>query len=317
MDPGPLRLGERVRVVARAHGVGGAVRVPSQALDLAPLGRRARRGGAGGADRCLRCRARARGRPRPRVGPGAHLGHAASLRAGQRGHHLADRGRGAALPVRGGRLAGAGARQRARRGRRAAGPHQAAFPFQQHEHHRRPGTPGPGRGRARGAGPVGPVPRGPGRRQGRIEPGRGSGTGRALPVDRTTAPGRPPAGPLAQGRTPALAAAVAPPGVAAPRRKRGFARDFKAPRGRHHRHRGDLRPRTPAGQHPQSGPRAPGARHVRRGPLEPRAGSGHAQTNIAHRLAYTFGPKARVHGRWHEGYYLAELRVPLPAGGRS
>jgi len=53
------------------------------------------------------------------------------------------------------------------------------------------------------------------------------------------------------------------------------------------------------------------------GPLEPRAGSGHAQTNIAHRLAYTFGPKARVHGRWHEGYYLAELRVPLPAGGRS
>ena len=45
--------------------------------------------------------------------------------------------------------------------------------------------------------------------------------------------------------------------------------------------------------------------------------SGHAQRNIAHRLAYTFGPRARVTGRWHEGYYLAELRVPLPAGGRS
>ena len=51
--------------------------------------------------------------------------------------------------------------------------------------------------------------------------------------------------------------------------------------------------------------------------LEGRGGSGHAQRNIAHRLAYTFGPRARVTGRWHEGYYLAELRVPLPAGGRS
>jgi len=41
-------------------------------------------------------------------------------------------------------------------------------------------------------------------------------------------------------------------------------------------------------------------------------GSGHAQRNIAHRLAFAYGPKARVTGRWHEGYYLAELRVPLP-----
>ena len=38
------------------------------------------------------------------------------------------------------RLAGAGARQRARRGRCAAGADQAAFPVQQHEHHRRPGA---------------------------------------------------------------------------------------------------------------------------------------------------------------------------------
>ena len=48
-----------------------------------------------------------------------------------------------------------------------------------------------------------------------------------------------------------------------------------------------------------------------------RQGSGHAQRSIAHRLAYAYGHKARVTGRWHEGYYLAELRVPLPAGGRS
>lgn len=42
-----------------------------------------------------------------------------------------------------------------------------------------------------------------------------------------------------------------------------------------------------------------------------RGGTGHAQRSIAHRLAYTFGNKARVTGRWHEGYYLAELRIPL------
>jgi len=52
-------------------------------------------------------------------------------------------------------------------------------------------------------------------------------------------------------------------------------------------------------------------------PLEGRGGSGHARSSIAHRLAYAYGPRARVTGRWHEGYYLAELRVPLPPGGRS
>jgi two-component system sensor histidine kinase AlgZ len=41
------------------------------------------------------------------------------------------------------------------------------------------------------------------------------------------------------------------------------------------------------------------------------SGTGHAQRSIAHRLAYAFGPRARVTGRWHEGYYLAELQVPL------
>ncbi|MCC8362909.1 histidine kinase [Lysobacter sp. A6] len=44
---------------------------------------------------------------------------------------------------------------------------------------------------------------------------------------------------------------------------------------------------------------------------EGRGGTGHAQRSIAHRLAYAFGPRARVQGRWHEGYYLAELRIPL------
>ena len=40
-------------------------------------------------------------------------------------------------------------------------------------------------------------------------------------------------------------------------------------------------------------------------------GAQHAQRSIAHRLAYAFGPRAKMTGRWHEGYYLAEFRVPL------
>ena len=40
-------------------------------------------------------------------------------------------------------------------------------------------------------------------------------------------------------------------------------------------------------------------------------GSGHAQRSIAHRLEFAFGPRARMTGRWHEGYSLAEFRVPL------
>jgi two-component system, LytTR family, sensor histidine kinase AlgZ len=50
-------------------------------------------------------------------------------------------------------------------------------------------------------------------------------------------------------------------------------------------------------------------------PREGDGGSGHALRSIAHRLAYAFGPRARVTGRWHEGYYLAELRVPMRRGG--
>jgi len=44
---------------------------------------------------------------------------------------------------------------------------------------------------------------------------------------------------------------------------------------------------------------------------EPGQGARHAQRSIAHRLAFAFGPRAKMAGRWHEGYYLAEFRVPL------
>ena len=45
-------------------------------------------------------------------------------------------------------------------------------------------------------------------------------------------------------------------------------------------------------------------------------GAHHAQSSIAHRLAYAFGPAARMTGRWREGYYQAEFRVPLRGGDR-
>lgn len=63
-------------------------------------------------------------------------------------------------------------------------------------------------------------------------------------------------------------------------------------------------------------PAPPPREHDDPGAPPGKPGSRHAQRSIAHRLAYAFGPKARVTGHWHEGYYLAEVRVPLP-GGRS
>jgi two-component system sensor histidine kinase AlgZ len=56
-------------------------------------------------------------------------------------------------------------------------------------------------------------------------------------------------------------------------------------------------------------PAAPGTRHVR--PDGAPGGQRTRAASIAHRLAYAFGPKRTRDGRWHEGYYLAELRVPL------
>ncbi|TKR30471.1 sensor histidine kinase [Luteimonas gilva] len=41
------------------------------------------------------------------------------------------------------------------------------------------------------------------------------------------------------------------------------------------------------------------------------AGAGHAQRNIGHRLAYAFGPRARMTAGAAEGYYVCELSLPL------
>ncbi len=46
-----------------------------------------------------------------------------------------------------------------------------------------------------------------------------------------------------------------------------------------------------------------------RAPLD--AGAGHAQASIAHRLAYRFGPAARMTAGWSEGYYACEITLPL------
>jgi len=43
------------------------------------------------------------------------------------------------------------------------------------------------------------------------------------------------------------------------------------------------------------------------------AGSGarHAQHSIGHRLAYAFGPRARMTTQWQDGYYRCDLTVPI------
>jgi len=40
-------------------------------------------------------------------------------------------------------------------------------------------------------------------------------------------------------------------------------------------------------------------------------GAGHAQRSIAHRLAYRFGPQARVTSGWNDGYYGCEVTLPI------
>ncbi|AKC88234.1 sensor histidine kinase [Pseudoxanthomonas suwonensis] len=40
-------------------------------------------------------------------------------------------------------------------------------------------------------------------------------------------------------------------------------------------------------------------------------GAGHAQRSIAHRLAWRFGPQARVTAGWADGYYACEVMLPL------
>ena len=44
------------------------------------------------------------------------------------------------------------------------------------------------------------------------------------------------------------------------------------------------------------------------------AGAQHARHNIGQRLAFAFGKDARMTGHWDEGYYQAEIRVPLDGG---
>lgn len=46
-------------------------------------------------------------------------------------------------------------------------------------------------------------------------------------------------------------------------------------------------------------------------------GAGHAQRNIAGRLSYAFGHRARLTGAWRDGAYCCEVVIPLTAGGTS
>ena len=45
-----------------------------------------------------------------------------------------------------------------------------------------------------------------------------------------------------------------------------------------------------------------------------RGGTRHAQASIGQRLAYSFGPGARMTARWSEGYYQVNLRLPVGTG---
>lgn len=42
-------------------------------------------------------------------------------------------------------------------------------------------------------------------------------------------------------------------------------------------------------------------------------GAGHAQSSIAHRLAYRFGAQARMTAQWRDGYYECEIVLPIKA----
>ena len=56
-------------------------------------------------------------------------------------------------------------------------------------------------------------------------------------------------------------------------------------------------------RNPSPDPQAPGLLLAR--------GAGHAQHSIAHRLAWRFGPAARMTAGWDEGYYVCEITVPV------
>ena len=42
-------------------------------------------------------------------------------------------------------------------------------------------------------------------------------------------------------------------------------------------------------------------------------GARHAQRSIGHRLAFAFGPRARMTSHWQDGYYRCELSIPVDA----
>jgi two-component system, LytTR family, sensor histidine kinase AlgZ len=46
-------------------------------------------------------------------------------------------------------------------------------------------------------------------------------------------------------------------------------------------------------------------------PREDGSGAHHATSSIGHRLAYAFGPGARMTSQWHDGYYRCDLAIPL------
>ncbi|MDB6163196.1 MAG: histidine kinase family protein [Xanthomonadaceae bacterium] len=46
-------------------------------------------------------------------------------------------------------------------------------------------------------------------------------------------------------------------------------------------------------------------------------GARHATTSVGHRLAYAFGPRARMTSQWHEGYYRCEIAVPIRGEGAA
>jgi len=68
------------------------------------------------------------------------------------------------------------------------------------------------------------------------------------------------------------------------------------------RQQGELRIRV---RNPAPPPRNQDALH---------AGARHARHNIGQRLSYAYGKRARMTGQWDEGYYQAEIRVPLDGG---
>jgi two-component system sensor histidine kinase AlgZ len=46
-------------------------------------------------------------------------------------------------------------------------------------------------------------------------------------------------------------------------------------------------------------------------------GARHATTSVGHRLAFAFGPRARMTSQWHEGYYRCEVAIPVEGEGSA